>query len=96
MRAAITENGKKKHIGWFASEQEADEALIAYIDDPSQFPDNKTFKQVYDGWYKAYLEKEVKRLSRKAGYPVDAYDVEKTAHLQIIRRHLKGLKKFIK
>lgn len=95
-RAAITENGKKKHIGWFASEQEADEALIAYIDDPSQFPDNKTFKQVYDGWYKAYLEKEVKRLSRKAGYPVDAYDVEKNSTFTNHKAAFKGFEEIHK
>ncbi|MBQ8944357.1 MAG: site-specific integrase [Clostridia bacterium] len=78
-KAAITEDGKKKHLGWFASEQEADEAILAYIDNPGNFPCNKTFKQVYNEWYNKYLIKEVKRHSRKEGRLVDSNELVKNS-----------------
>lgn len=78
-KAAVTEDGKKKHLGWFETEQEADEALMEYIENPSNFPCNKTFKQVYEGWYHKYLAKEVKRHSRKEGHPVNPKDIEQNS-----------------
>ena len=78
-KAAITEDGKKKYLGWFETEQEADEALMEYIENPSNFPCNKTFKEVYEGWYHKYLAKEVKRHSRKEGHPVNPKDIEQNS-----------------
>ncbi|MBR4766330.1 MAG: hypothetical protein IK085_06165, partial [Clostridia bacterium] len=41
-KAAVNADGKKKHLGWFETEQEADEAILDYIENPSNYPCNKT------------------------------------------------------
>lgn len=78
-RASVSVGGKKQYLGYYYSYQEADEALVEYYADPSVFTKSMKFSGIYDGWYAEYLEKEVRRHSRKEGRPVDPYDIEKNS-----------------
>ncbi len=89
-RAAVTRFGKKNYLGWFETEQEADEAILSYLNDASKTPSKMTFEQVFNGWYEQYLEKEVKRHSRKEGHPVDPYDVERNSTFTNHKAAFKG------
>ncbi len=71
--------GHKKYLGWFYTEEEADNAILEYQNNPKSRLNNATFEKVYEMWYNEYLEKEVARHSRRLGYEADAYDIEKNS-----------------
>lgn len=95
-RASVTVMGRKKHLGWYETEQDADLALLEYEINPKFILSNLTFEKVYDMWYEDYLEKEVRRHSRIEGRQVSPEELEKNSTFSNHRAAFKGFEQIHK
>ena len=74
-RVAAIVNGKNHNLGYYFTEEEADDILLEFELNPEGFKKKKTLKEVYNEWLKKRVNEEIVKKRRKGNSSVEEYNI---------------------